>query len=96
MQRSPSFEFMRPQNESPNVHVTFNNESRMAGIVTRICHPSNVRVETGGPQVHEWRLKAWESFNKDREDENLFVVSHNLEKHIIHAFQNSNQHTEEF
>lgn len=78
------------------MHVTLNNENRMAGIVPCICNLRNVRVETGGSQVHKWGLKAWKCLNNDGEDENPSVASHNLEKHIIHAFQNSNQHTEEF
>lgn len=78
------------------MHVTFNNESKMAGIVTCICNPSYVRVETGGSQVHEWGLKVWNCLNNDREDETPSVASHPLENHSIHAFQNSSQHTEEF
>ena len=67
--------------------VTFNNESRMAGIVRSICNPRYLRVDTGGSQVHEWGQKAQKHFHNDREDENLSVASHNLKKHIIHAFQ---------
>lgn len=76
------------------MHITFSNESRMAGIVPCICSPRYVRVETGGSQVHKWGLKAWKCLNNYGEDENPSVASHNLEKHIIHDFQNSNQHTE--
>jgi hypothetical protein len=66
--------------------VTFNNESRMAGILRSICNPRYRRVDTGGSQVHQWGRKAQKHFNNDREDE-MSVASRNLKKHIIHAFQ---------
>ena len=72
---------------SPQREVSFNNVSRMAGIVRSICNPMYLTFETGGSQVHQWVRKAQKHFNNDREDENLSVASHNLEKPIIHAFQ---------
>lgn len=61
--------------------MTFNNENRMAGVVTCVCNPSYINIETEGSQVQEWGLKAWKFLNNDRKDKNQSVASHNLEKH---------------